>query len=304
MPNTLAHFGVQGVATRSLIREADAKWIFLGCIISDIPWILIHLANRLSLQVDPYDLRLYAIVLASLAACLLVSVALALLSKRPTMILAVLALNSFLSLVLDALQIKWGNGVHFLAPFSWDLFNVGLFWPESVTNYMLTVFGLAYFLYLWARAPGKPVALSFSSPRQLLLATVLFAAYFVGPLAFLNGPEERDNHSAKTLRHENTRRGKSVQFDREAYVVRNGQEFLRTYSGEELRVVGETLGHAGTVSVRATFVDNQTIRVYDLREHWGEWRDKASIAGLTLLLALWITSLRRSTTENVESPPS
>jgi hypothetical protein len=40
VPNALAHLGVQGVATRALLRDADLKWVYIGCIIPDIPWIL------------------------------------------------------------------------------------------------------------------------------------------------------------------------------------------------------------------------------------------------------------------------
>jgi len=294
MPNTLAHFGVQGLATRALIRDADVKWIFLGCVISDIPWILILVVNRVWPGIDPYDLRLYAIVLASLAASLLLSVALALVSKRPGIVFAVLALNSLLSLLLDALQRKWGNGVHLLAPFSWDLVNLGLFWPESVTSYVLTAFGFAAFLFLWRCSPGRSVDLSFRASRRVVLSAVLIGAYLAIPLCILTGPEKQDNHSVQTLRHQNSRLGKVVQFDREDYVVREGQEFLRTFAGEELAVVGTTLGHAGTVSVRATFIDDRTILVHELREHFGVWRDGASILGLALLLALWIAALRRS----------
>ena len=40
MPNSLVHFAVQGVVTRSVLRDADIKWVFLGCIIPDVPWII------------------------------------------------------------------------------------------------------------------------------------------------------------------------------------------------------------------------------------------------------------------------
>jgi hypothetical protein len=59
---------------------------------------------------------------------------------------AILGGNAVLHLILDAMQTKWGNGVHFLVPFSWDLTNWGLFWPESAVTYGLTAFGLGYIL--------------------------------------------------------------------------------------------------------------------------------------------------------------
>ncbi len=84
MPNTLAHLFVQGVATRSLLRGADLRWICLGCVIPDLPWILQRVVWRLNLAVlSPYDLRLYVIVQSSLIACLVLCGAFAMLSVEP-----------------------------------------------------------------------------------------------------------------------------------------------------------------------------------------------------------------------------
>ena len=69
MPNTLAHLGVQGIATRSVLRDADLKWIYLGCIIPDVSWIIQRLVRYVIPNIDLYDLRLYAIVQASLLFC-------------------------------------------------------------------------------------------------------------------------------------------------------------------------------------------------------------------------------------------
>ena len=75
MPNTLAHLGVQSLATRALIRDSDLKWIYLGCIVPDLPWTLNRLVKTTVPSVDLYDLRLYVIVQASLFFCLLLSFA-------------------------------------------------------------------------------------------------------------------------------------------------------------------------------------------------------------------------------------
>ena len=40
MPNTLVHLGVQGLGNRLISTEIDLKWVFLGCIIPDLPWIV------------------------------------------------------------------------------------------------------------------------------------------------------------------------------------------------------------------------------------------------------------------------
>ena len=290
MPNTLAHFGIQGVVTRGLAPNADAKWIFLGCIIPDIPWILLIVIGAVFPSLDPYELRLYAIVQASLAASLLLAGALAMFATKWRLVFGVLAFNSLLHLLLDAVEIKWGNGVHLFAPVSWELLNIGLFWPDSMPAYALTMFGLGYFLHMWRRSLRKPSDRLVRARARAFLGIVLLAAYCVAPLAFLHGPELRDNHSVQTLRDRSARTGRAVQFDRERYFVRSGREVVRTFAGEELVVTGERLGRSGRASIRATFVDVSTISAYDLRGHstWG--RKAVSLLGLALLAGMWIAS--------------
>ena len=78
MPNTLAHFGIQGVATRLVVRDADPKWIFLGGVLPDVPWILNRGLPALVPGVDRIDLRLYAVLQSSLAGSLVLAGAVAL----------------------------------------------------------------------------------------------------------------------------------------------------------------------------------------------------------------------------------
>lgn len=102
MPNTLVHLGIQGIATRLMIREADYKWIFTGAILPDIPWILKRAVTTIVPGVDPIDLRLYAIAQSSLAGCLFLAGALAIFSRRPWRVFFILVLNSLIHLLLDA----------------------------------------------------------------------------------------------------------------------------------------------------------------------------------------------------------
>jgi len=101
MPNTLAHIGLQGPLTRLLVRGADVKWVFLGLIIPDLPWIAFRVLKA-TVPVDPYALRLYAIGQSSLVCCILLSGAVAALCERPRLIFVVLSLNSVVHLLLDA----------------------------------------------------------------------------------------------------------------------------------------------------------------------------------------------------------
>ena len=145
MPNTLAHIGIQGLATRSIIKDADFKWIIIGCIIPDVPWILQRLVT-IAFNVNLYDLRLYSTVQSSFFFCILLSFLLATLARQYWKVFIILSINSFFHLILDSLQTKWANGVHLFAPFDWHFINFGLFWPENIITYILTGFG---FLYFW-----------------------------------------------------------------------------------------------------------------------------------------------------------
>ncbi len=290
MPNTLAHFGFQGVVTRALIKEAEAKWIFFGCIIPDLPWILHRAVRTLIPSVDLYHARLYAAVQASLAVSLLCCVSVALIAKKPYKVFRVLALNAFLHLLIDACQTKWANGVHLFAPFSWELVNFGWFWPESLPTILLTVLGLAYFAWEWRRSVPQLTTRGPLSSQRILMALVCLIAYLLLPLAFWSASYAKDNHSVQTLRERQSRVGRKVAFDHNQYLQRAQGDMLRTFTQETLRVTGDTRGRSGTISVRATFVDPETIRIDVLHQHWPWFRDSASYFGLTLLAALWIRS--------------
>ncbi len=136
MPNTLAHLGIQTFCSKAIIPKADFKWIALGCIVPDLPWIVQRIIRFAGLGVDLYDLRLYCIVQASLAFCLLVAAAVSLQVRDSGKIFLLLLLNCIFHLFLDASQLKWANGIHLFAPFSWDIINFGLYWPESIFTYI------------------------------------------------------------------------------------------------------------------------------------------------------------------------
>ena len=82
MPNTLAHVGAQGMATHEVLRDADPRWMYLGCVIPDLPWILQRILFVAVPGIDPYALWAYLVVQASLFGGLLVCTAAALLTDR------------------------------------------------------------------------------------------------------------------------------------------------------------------------------------------------------------------------------
>ena len=294
MPNTLAHFGIQGILTRSSHLAADPKVIFLGCLLPDIPWILQRLIRDFFPGLDPYSVRLYAIAQASLFITLFLCGALALLTKSPVKIFAVLALNSVLHLLIDALQTKWANGVNLFAPFSWKLLNFELFWPESLPTYVLTVFGLGYVFWFWKQASQEPPPLAAFSYRKVLVSVGLLGLYFTLPIFFLNGPLSQDSHFVKTLTAKKERVGRYVEFDRNFYLKTPNGDFLQTFAGDEFRLPKPYLDHSGPVSIRAQFVEFDTIQIFELHEHSSWFRDGSTYVGLFLLLVMWTASFWRN----------
>ncbi len=287
MPNLLAHYGVQGVLSRGLLRGSDVKWILLGCVIPDVPWILRRAALAVAPAVDPYWIRVYAIVQASLFASLLLAAALALLSERPRRTFLLLGVNALLALLLDALQTKWGNGVHLLAPFDWTTWNLGLFWPESPVTHALTALGLGLVVWLIWRAPGEDVPLAGPGSARLAASGAAVALYVLLPLPLAGAVEGADAHYVRTLREGAERPGRYVEFDRNRYLERPGADRYRTFAGEELVLRGDPLDADGPVSLRGRFAAPDTLAVIEAHEHHAGIRSGASVVGLVLLAVAW-----------------
>ena len=149
MPNTLAHFGIQALTNKAVFRPVDVKWIGLGCLLPDLPWITQRLILPLNM-VDSIDLRLYVIIQSTLFFSLILSAAISLQVKDSKRIFLLLGFNCLLHLLLDATQTKWANGIHLLAPFSWQLINFNFYWPEQLPSLLLTLIGLILFpIFAW-----------------------------------------------------------------------------------------------------------------------------------------------------------
>ena len=283
----LAHFGAQAVLTRTVLPKADIKIIFLGCLLPDVPWILRRLLLILSPELDVYTVHLYFIAQASLFVTLLLCGALAILSTSPRKVFAILALNAFLHLLLDAVQTKWATGVHLFAPFSWELLSFELFWPESLPTYVLTLLGLGYVGWAWRRVINESPLLPDFSSRKILLALGLVGLYFLLPMGLLDGPRLVNHYYINTLQNTHKRLGHEIEFDRRPYVKMPQKNVLQSWTNEEFQLFGKSLDQSGTVSIRGRFLDQQSIKVLDIHEHvWG-FRDGSSYLGLVLLFTMW-----------------
>ena len=301
MPNTLVHLGVQTLVTRTASHNADVKWIALGCIVPDLPWIMRRVVRGLPIDIPQHELMLYSTVQSTLLMSLVLCGALAFMSSRPRSVFLLLSANALMHLLLDALQIKLGNGVHFFAPFSWELINFGLFWTDSLTTIALTLFGICYIGFVLIRRPGAPIDLKFRPPVRWLGFALLLGVYLLAPLTMLSGPLAEDNNSVRTLRNVDQRPGRSFTFDRNLFIKDQHGTRIVTNVGEELFIAGATIDAAHTISGRGRFIDEKTIELESVRVHRPYFRDGASAIGLLIVVALWIAAIRRQIVNSRQS---
>ena len=271
-------------------RRLDPRWIYLGCLLPDLPWILRRAVVAFGVSVDPFDLRLYTMAQASLAGTLLLGGALAAATAAPRLVFATLGVNALLHLLLDATEVKWGNGVHLLAPFSWRMTTLDLVSGEGA---LFLVLGLAGALLVgWEILRPRLPAVGFRlrAPR-LAAAALLLAAYLLAPLPFLGALQASDSYSVKTLREVGERPGRRVGLDRTAFRAEaKGGGTLEIWTGERVRAVGDVPDHDARVSVFGTFLEPDLLRVDRLVEHRAD-RDWPSYLALALLVLLWARPL-------------
>ncbi len=281
MPNTLVHFAAQGATSHALWRRLDPRFVYLGCLLPDLPWILRRAVVAAGLPFDSFDLRLYTMGLASLAITLLLAGAIALATAAPRRVFAVLGLNALLHLLLDATEVKFGNGVHLLAPVSWRMTSFGWIAGESAFYLALTLGGALLVGWELARRNVPVVALD-RRPRRALAALALLAAYLLAPLPFLRAIEDSDSYSVKTLRERDARPGRGVSLDRTAFVATPAGGLVALWTGERVRATGPLPDHDAIVSLHGTFLEPDVLRVEQIAEHRRN-RDWPSYLGLVLL---------------------
>ncbi len=287
MPNTLCHFALQTPLNRPFLEKRDIAWTIAGCIIPDLPWIWLKglLATGLF---DPYNLRLYAMAQASLCFCLILSVAVATLTNRPVRIFTVLGVNCLAHLLIDALQIKWGNGVHLFAPFNWDMFHLGFSWPEHLLTQALTVAGIPVLLYHWRAIVRGGLNLKPVSALPISFSVILLLCYLAGPPLFFERLESTDSYYISTMRNIKQRTNRKIEFDRARYDART--RTLENYAGERFSMAGLLPDKSGRVSFQGFFTSPETITATAYHYH-RDYRDSASILGLFMACILFVHSL-------------
>ncbi len=292
MPNTLAHIGVQAWTGPTVFKETDFRWVFLGLCIPDLPWIFQRVVRTAITGIDLYDLRAYCIVQASFFGCLFLCAAVALVTRRAKRIFLVLSANVLFHLLLDATQIKWANGVHLWAPFTWRPMGFGWFWPEAWPSFALTLLGVGFFpVFLKYHVP-KPKTFRWKPLSRLLASFFFLGAYFFVPILLIKCPYTADNHFIRTLKDKGRRMGKPVEIDRNEFLPTPRGPVLKTCFKEEIRLIGAVPEHAAKISLKGRFSDQGTIHVVQFHVH-SRLRDIFSLLGLGWVFLTWTDPLTR-----------
>jgi hypothetical protein len=261
MPNTLAHIALQSAFLwGARQRIAVFPLILLTAVIPDVAWVVQRAATATSLPVDLYELRAYAVTQASLVFSFVLAAGCASLFRRWALSFVILAAGCVLHLLLDALQIKWANGVSLFAPFDWRLSSWGLIWPEHMVTHVATLGGLVILLLGFRRLGVDARAMTFAPRRMVVLATAA-AAYFFLPLMLLSGPKIADNHYVTTLQDRDARLGKLIEMDRRPVFETDGAWQIQTYAGEIIDLIDFDPPAEGTYSIRGRFVTRSVVAV-------------------------------------------
>ena len=287
LPNTLCHIALQTPLSRFFGKDRDLLWVIIACIIPDMPWILLRILLFLQIM-DPLSLRLYAAIQASLAFCLLFSAALSQFSRLPIRTFTILGLNCLLHLLLDATQIKWGNGVHLFLPGNWSALQWQIFWPEYPLGILITVFGFGYFLWIWPKMLAEKVQFPRFQTSRLLIILGCLLVYLVAPMFFLRDLEQTGYYSIDILRNVQERPGKQIEFDRVPY-SHIGKD-ITIFNGEQIHLIGETPKESGIISLQGRFLTAATIQTSRYHRHT-RIRDWASLLGLLMTCTLLVQTL-------------
>lgn len=241
-------------------------------------------------------MRLYFTSQASLLFCLMLSFAFALFAKRVFWVFSILALNSLLHLLLDALQIKWGNGVHLFAPLSWAPTHFGLLWPEHTLTYLLSLVGFFYLLKNIKTIALEDIALDKSfSWKAGYLSLVL---YFLLPLFFMSHIKNANSNYIAIIEENSDRVGRIVEVDRSYYSAKEAT--IALFSGEKVSIRGQLPEKSGTISIKGRFLDQKTIQS-DVYHSHNSMRYYASLIGLLFSSIIWVALLARRFRKNGKS---
>jgi hypothetical protein len=293
MPNTIAHLGLNALFTKVFIKNADIKWIYVGAVLPDVPFILKRAILMLFPDVNVLDVRLFAIVQASLLFSLVFAFACSRFSNRANHVFLVLSVGVLLHLLLDACQIKWGNGPNFFAPFDWTIVNFGFFWPEQLPSHLLTALGGLCAIYAFTvPIGGQSQDLAIPKKRGLVAFWIALAIYVMLPFAFMSSVEKAGGGDVQLIRMAD-RTGRIMEMDRAPFKRSGDLTTIQLYTGQFTTLTGIAgdLPSQGKISIRGSFVSHDIFDADEYHLNDGRLRETASIVGLSIVLIYWLIVL-------------
>jgi hypothetical protein len=261
--------------------------ILAGCVIPDLPWILRRGFHALGWGWDPITTEAYFIAQASLFLCAPAAIAFGFLFRDSMRFAVIAMLGCVVHLLLDSLQIKWGNGVHLRAPFDWEHFQIGVLEIDTPLTVFVSMMGIVPLLML-PQIKDEARLLAVDSIRSIGIAIALIC-YLAAPLMFVEAVVASDSRDLRTLASQADRIGKTIELDREKVSLSEGGANITTHTGEILALHGANDVREGVYSVRGTFVETGRIEAIRIKRHT-EGRDLASYVGL-LGIAAWFLAL-------------
>ena len=289
MPNTLAHIGAQLPIGKAIRRNWDPRWIVLGLLLPDLPWILQRVALAVLPTLSPISIRAYVVVLSTPVFCTVLAAAIACCFEKGRTIFWILFSQSIIHLLLDAFQQKGGVGIPFLAPFSWHTYSFPAYSMNGWVTNLLTLSGLVILLLLLAGRIHFPKLnrLLIDKPLNLLLSLGLVAIYFSGPLLLHNGVMDANVHDLKLWKGDMPRVGETVHFDRARYVPGDPGTIQDDFNPVPIPIIGVDFPHKTKISTEAVFINEDTLWTATYVVHPKGLRFSYTIVGLLGILLFW-----------------
>jgi len=293
MPNTLAHIGVQLPLSRFVSWKIDPRWIALGLLIPDLPWIYQRILKTAAPGLSHIDIRAYMVVLSVPVFCFLLAGSVSLLFRGSKWIFLTLAFQILFHLILDSLQEKGGVGVFLLGPFNWNYSSWPIFSMDGWVSGLMTLNGaITTFLILAGKIRYNEIHIQPPVQKWRYFASaILLLAYALGPMWLTKGAIEANVHDLKLWSGAIPRTGMQVHFDRAQYEPGETMgigSISDTFKSGAVKIEGIQIDHPALISTVATFRDESTLITSSYVVHPKGRRFWYSISGLACVLFIWV----------------
>jgi hypothetical protein len=275
--------------TRALFKTADPRWICLGLLIPDLPWILQRVLLSIPIDIPPYAIRAYVVGMSAPLMCSILSAAIASLFKKWREVFSILLFGSMVHLLLDAVQEKGGLGIPLAYPFYFETFSYPLFSMNGWISVSITFIGLLTTLYILLKPRNYfPFPKWTHEKHRLILCGILVWGYLTIPAMFLEATIRSNVHDTGVISGLLNRTGASVHFDRAHFTPGVVSSIKNSTMPSAVEVVGIDLNAPALVSGKAIFVSENTLEMQSYEAHPRYARFSYTMVGLLAIIAIWI----------------